>query len=95
MMLSIPLYAFSIGDVAFSTASYEMFKEMGELIKSESPYAMTIVSSCTNGSVGYLPVDYAFDYDAYEVSITKYMRGTAEKTAAEHIRLLNEIYNAQ
>lgn len=95
VQLSIPLYAFSIGDLAFSTASYEMFKEMGELVKKESPFPMTIVSSCTNGSNGYLPVSYAFEYDAYEVSITKFVRGTAEKTAEEHIRLLNEIFNAK
>jgi len=92
---SIPLYAFSIGDVAFTTASYEMFTEMGMHIKKESPFPMTFVSTCTNGSNGYLPIDSAFDYDAYETSITKYVRGTAEKTAEEHINMLKQIFEAK
>ena len=88
------MYAFSIGDIAFITAPYEMFDTNAKYIRDFSPFPMTIISTCTNGANGYLPVSYAFEYDAYEVSITKFVRGTAEKTAEEHIRLLNEIYNA-
>jgi len=92
--MSIPIYALSIGDLAFSTAPYEMFKEMGEYIKKESPFAMTFVVTCSNGSLSYIPVDYSFDYDTYEVTMTKFARGTAEKAAEEHVRILREIYNA-
>lgn len=91
----IPIYAFSFGDVAFVTASYEMFTEIGMYIKKESPYAMTFVSTCTNGRMGYLPATSAFEYDAYEVDSTRFVRGTAELIAQEHINMLKQIYNAQ
>jgi hypothetical protein len=91
----IQIYAFSFGDIAFTTAPYEMFTENGQKIKQESPFKMTFVSTCSNGSVGYLPSEYAFEYDAYETSITRYAKGTAEGVAAEHIKILKDIYNAK
>jgi len=95
MKTDIPIYAFSFGDVAFTTASYEMFTEMGMYIKEKSPFAMTFVSTCTNGRNGYLPATSAFEYDAYEVDSTRFVRGTAELIAEEHINMLKQIYNAQ
>jgi len=93
--LEILIYAFSFGDVAFTTAPYEMFTENGQKIKEESPFAMTFVATCSNGDLSYLPSEYAFEYDCYEVSITKFEKGTAEKVTAEHISLLKSIYETR
>ena len=93
--IGIQLYAFSIGDIGFTTAPYEMFTENGQTIKQDSPFAMTFVSTCSGGSVGYLPSEYAFDYDCYEVSITKFEKGTAEAIVKEHVALLKQLYDAK
>ena len=90
--VGIQLYAFSFGDVAFTTAPYEMFTENGQKIKAESPFETTFVATCSNGSLGYLPSEYAFEYDCYEVSVTKFVKGTAEQAVAEHISLLKSLY---
>lgn len=94
-MSDIQIYAFSFGDIAFTLAPYEMFTENGQTIKKESPFKMTFVSTCSTGSIGYLPSAYAFEYDAYETSITKYAKGTAEGITQEHIKILKEIYTAK
>lgn len=93
--IDVQLYAFSLGDIGFTTAPYEMFTENGQTIKKDSPFAMTFVSTCSGGSVGYLPSAYAFDYDCYEVSITKFQKGTAEAIVQEHIAMLKSIYEAK
>jgi len=92
--IDIQLYAFSIGDIGFTTAPYEMFTENGQTIKKDSPFAMTFVSTCSGGSLGYLPSEYAFDYDCYEVSITKFEKGTAEAVVKEHVAILQQLYDA-
>lgn len=91
----IPLYAFSLGDVAFATAPYEMFTENGKKVKEESPFEMTFMASCSNGNCGYIPSSSAFEYDCYEVSITRYAKGTAEELVAEHIAMLKKLYETK
>ena len=93
--IDIQLYAFSFGDIGFTTAPYEMFTENGQKIKQDSPFPMTFVSTCSGGSVGYLPSEYAFEYDCYEVSITKFQKGTAEAVVLEHVALLKQLYEAK
>ena len=88
----IPMHAFSFGDVAFVTAPYEMFCESGMQIKEESPFEMTFVSTCSNGSLSYIPTLPTFDYNSYEVQMTKFVPGTAEKLVTEYISMLNQIH---
>jgi len=68
--IDLPIYAFSLGDVAFITAPYEMFCESGEAIKQGSSFKMTFVATCANSSNGYIPTYATFEYDAYEVDST-------------------------
>ena len=95
MTTDIPLYAFSLGDVAFATAPYEMFTENGKKVKTESPFEMTFMASCSNGNCGYIPSSDAFDYDCYEVSITRYVRGTAEELVEAHVNMLKQLYETK
>jgi len=87
----ITVYAFSLGEVAFVTAPYEMFCESGLAIKKDSPFKSTFVVTCSNASLGYLPVRYAFDYDAYEPSITNFAPGTAEEMVEVFGAMLKEL----
>ena len=62
-------YAFTIGDVAFVTAPYEMFSINGQQIKHGSPFSMTFVATCANMTIGYFPTEFAYDLESsYEAS---------------------------
>ena len=89
------LTAISFGDLGFASAPYEMFDTNGMEIKNGSPFKMTFVCSCTNGSWSYIAADHAYDNGGYEVYNCKYVRGTAEALANELIRLLTKQYNAE
>ena len=91
----IPMFAFAIGDVGFVTAPYEMFCESGEAIKEGSPFKMTFVSSCSNGSLSYIPSAITFSYGeaykSYEEKMTQFVPGTAELLVTEYISMLNQL----
>jgi len=95
MTRDIPIYAFCVGDVAFVTAPYEMFCESGEAIKEGSPFEMTVVATCANGSLSYIPsaitFTYGKEYTSYEEKMTQFVKGTAELLVAEYISMLNQL----
>ena len=95
--IDIPIFAISMGDVAFVTAPYEMFCESGKEIKENSPFKTTFVATCANNGLSYMPTKATFHYNgemAYEVKCTKFAEGTAELLVAEYITMLNELYKA-
>ena len=87
-----PMYVFSIGDVAFVTAPYEMFDTNAKQIRDGSPFKMTIVSSCSNDGCGYIPSAYGYQHGCYEADCSYYKPGTGEKFAQIYIDMLNQLY---
>ena len=87
-------FAFSLGDVAFVTAPYEMFDTNGRYIKDNSPFNTTFVVTCANLSGGYMPAEWAYyeDVQAYEVGNGGYDKGTAETLANGYVEMLNELH---
>lgn len=81
--------AFTIGDVGFVAAPYEMFDTNGKEVRDASPCKMTFVCSLTNGGFGYVPASYAYPHGTYEVEITQFKEGSGEEFAGELVRLLN------
>lgn len=91
--IQVPMFAFSIGDVAFVTAPYEMFDTSGQAIKEGSPYAMTFVATCANASCGYFPTEYTYSASqCYEVNVSRVAQGTAEIMEKEYVRMLTELH---
>lgn len=88
----VPLYAFSIGDLAFVTAPAEIFSDNAVAVRDASKFPMTLYASCANGYNGYIPTPKPFDYYSYEVRITKFPMGTAEIIQEEQIKMLEEIF---
>lgn len=84
--------AFSIGDVAFITAPYEMFHQAGSYIKENSPYKMTFVVTLANGQNSYIPASQAYEYYSYECCLCNFEPGTSEKLAELYVELLNGLY---
>ncbi len=87
--IEVRLYAFTIGDIGFVSAPYEMFDTNGQEIRAASPCKMTFVCAYTNGHMGYCPSALAFPHGAYEVEGTPFARGSGEEFAQELVRLLN------
>ena len=90
---SFDIQAVSFGDVGLASAPYEMFDTNGMFIKENSPFAMTIVATCSNGGNGYFPSEFTFTYGSYETDTTKYVCGTAEQLADTYVSMLTEQYN--
>ncbi len=91
--LEFPISAFSIGDIAFVTAPYEMFDTSGQHIKENSKFDTTFVITYSNAHNGYLPTLDAFEADdSYEVRITKVVKGSAEQMEEVFTGMLDEIW---
>ena len=88
---SFPITTIRIGEVGFATIPGELFDTNGMYIKENSPMKMTFVMGYCNGSVGYLPSEFAFGHGSYEVDTGVYAKGTAEKVASRHVEILNEL----
>lgn len=90
--LDIELDAITLGDsLCFVTAPCEMFNSTGMAIKDGSPYETTFILSNANNSFSYIPDEPAFAYGGYEVKISKFAAGTAEKIADELVGMLQEL----
>ena len=89
--LDVPLNALAIGELSMIFAPYEMFGPTAEYINANTPYGMTMVVTCANGSLGYLPTEQAYDYKVYEGFVTKFVPGTAEALADTFLDMLREL----
>ena len=89
--LDLDLYAYSIGDISFATAPYEMFNSNGRYVKDNTPFAITFMMAYSNGSNSYIADEKAHRYDCYEVNSRRFGKGVAEDIAATHVKLLNQL----
>lgn len=91
----VPMYAFSIGDIAFVTAPYEMFDTNAKYIRDFSPFPMTIVSSLSNGAHSYIPSAYGYWHGCYEADQAWFKPGTGEKFARIYVNMLKDLYETR
>jgi len=88
----INMTVFSIGDVAFLSAGYEMFCESGMELKDYSPFKMTFIVTCSNGDHKYMPTLATYKYSSYETgTATRHVKGTAEKLVAKYKTMLDQL----
>lgn len=88
---TMPISAFSIGDIGFTTASCEEFCQTGMYIREHSPFKFTVTLSYTDDHNSYLPTAEYYDAGCYEVTITNYSKGGAEKCAEQQVEMLKEL----
>jgi len=91
----VNIYAFSIGDVGFITAPYEMFDTNGLQIKQGSPFEMTFVLTCANDGVGYIPSAFGYAHGCYEADCTRIAPGTGEELVIEYLQMLGTLYTQE
>lgn len=90
--MDVEMYAFSIGEVAFVAAPYDMFDENGKYIKDNSPFKMTFVTTYCNDHVGFIASNEGFDSDSFEANIGYFVKGTGEILAEEYVKMLKQLY---
>ena len=91
----VPLYVFSVGDVAFTTAPFETFDTNEVYVRENSKFKMTVHASVTNDWQSYLPTPESFSWEyRYEVRVTQYPQGMAETVADQLLEMLNRIFEA-
>jgi len=89
--LDVKMWAYTIGDLAFVTAPYEMFDESGAYIKEHSPYKATFVVTCCNDVLGYIPSIEGYNNNCYGANTGKFVPGTGEILADEYVNLLKDL----
>lgn len=87
----LELNAVRLGELALATAPCEMFSDCGAYVKDNSPVEDTLMLAYCNGSYGYFPTKYAFEYGCYEVDTHKYAPGSAEEMAENLVQMLQEL----
>ena len=87
----LELNAVRLGELALATAPCEMFDTCGAYVKDNSPVENTLMLAYCNGSYGYFPTQYAFEYGCYEVDTHKYAPGSAEEMAENLVEMLHEL----
>ncbi len=85
--------AVSIGNIVFAAADYEMFSHNGRNIKDAGNglFDLTFMCAYSNGMIGYIPADYAFDNGGYEVYSCVYKRGTGELIQDQIIETIKQL----
>jgi len=87
--------AWNIGDFAITTAPAEIFNQIGVQVKDKSPFTHTWFISCTNGSIGYIPIPEAYADGGYEVTHASQVSPEAAGILTRScLELLTAIYHA-
>ena len=89
--VDISLNALTIGQLSMVFAPFEMFGDTAKYITENTPYDMTMVVTCANGSHGYFPTEKAYDYKVYEGFVAKVVPGTAEQIADTFVNMLKDM----
>jgi hypothetical protein len=85
----------SIGDaIGFSGMPCEPFVDIGRDVKAQSPFRMTIVTSLTNGSEGYIPSTKAHHEGGYEGLSSRFAAPTGDMLVAAQVKQLKQLKEA-
>lgn len=78
-VIRLPLRFLKIGnDLAIWSAPIELFCEISNQIREQSPFPYTFYYGYTNGWFGYMPTEDAWKYGGYEVEVVNPFAPTAE-----------------
>lgn len=83
--LAVPLAVVGLGDLALCAIPGEPFLASAQQLRlsSRGSHATTLLLGCTNGYRGYLPTADRFDAAGYEVLVSPFAQGTAERLVVE------------
>lgn len=88
---SYPFTAICVGDMGFVAVPYEMFDTNAKYVRDCSPFAQTIVASCCDDYMNYVPSAYGFDHGCYEADSSRAKPGAGERFAYTIVRMLRSL----
>ena len=91
-IISMEMGVFSIGDVGFTTGTYEMFSTNALYVKENSPFETTVVIT---GNYSYVPAKICYTYRSYESDTGFYAEGAAEALAEQYVKMLTQIHGSE
>lgn len=85
--VEIRLGLLRLGDIMIGAVNAEVFNLIAQRLKSESPYARTMLATLTNGFArsGYIPNDAAYGMYTFEVLSSRLKPGCAESAIVDGI----------
>ena len=92
---SFVMTAACVGDIAFVGLGGEVFNEIGQAIKTASPFPHTFVFTHCNGAAGYVPTSPSYPEGGYEVQSSAFAPGADDRLVDEAKRMLTELRSAQ
>jgi neutral ceramidase len=72
----------------------EIFVELGQMLKTKSPFRQTILAELANGLIGYVPNREAWPEGNYEVVSARCAQGSGEMLVDSALRQLRDAYKA-
>ena len=70
----------------------EIFVELGQMVKRESPFAVTMPVELANGAIGYIPSRRAYPQGAYEVISARCAAGSGEMLVEAAGKMLRDSF---
>lgn len=92
-VVRIPITTVFMGDFSFVTVPHEMFDTNAKYVRDFSPSSMTFVSSCSNGSLPYIPSSYGYIHGCYEEATSKCKPGAGERISQALVTMLHALAN--
>jgi neutral ceramidase len=86
------MQAIRLGPLALLSMPVEPFAEIGVVLKAGSPFAATMVSGYSNGTLGYLPTAEAYPEGGYEIWVTPFAPEAAGIVVEAGLDLLAELH---
>jgi hypothetical protein len=84
-----------IGNTCIVALPFEVFTEVGEEIRKNSPFSNTLIWELANGYYGYLPTKKAFErkggYETITLRSSRFVESSAETVQNRTINLLNQM----
>lgn len=89
------LCAWRFGDLGLVSIPGELFTSLGKLIRANAPFPNVIISCYSNGVLGYIPSQEAYEQGGYEALSSPLAPGFGEKLAAAAVDALKELAEAR
>ncbi len=80
-----------VGDIAFVGWGGEVFNEIGQAVKSASPFRTTFIFTHSNGAAGYVPTRPSYAEGGYEVQSSPFAPGADERLIEATLQALRDL----
>lgn len=71
LALTCEIQVLALDDLAFVALPGEIFFEIGQAIRAQSPFAVTLPLGWSNGSIGYVPTQTEVPFGGYEIEMAR------------------------